>query len=127
MHNQELLASTISMRNTKDREQLQAEKISLRLIRKAILRDIIECLYRFEQITVNETWNDHEQDGSHLASNWATTAQNEFRQQRDLWDRLMHYESASDGDASDCSVSVRARIETRCIYFHKPKAMLKEF
>jgi hypothetical protein len=63
-------------------------------------------------ITVNETWNDHEQDGSHLASKWLTMAQNEFTQQRDLWNKLMHYESASDGDTSDCSVSVRARTVT---------------
>ena len=34
-------------------------------------------------------------------------AQNEFRQQRDLWNKFMHYELASDGDASDCAVSVR--------------------
>jgi hypothetical protein len=54
-------------------------------------------------------------------------AQNEFRQQRDLWDKLKHYELASDGHTSDCSVSVRARTETRCVYLHKPNAMLKKF
>jgi hypothetical protein len=66
-------------------------------------------------------------EGSYLASKWFTTAQNEFRQQRDLWNKLMHYESASDGDASDCSVSVRTRTETRSMYLHKLSAMLKEF
>jgi hypothetical protein len=49
------------MRNTEDRENLHAANIWLRLILEAILRDIIECLYMFEQITVNKTWNDHEQ------------------------------------------------------------------
>jgi hypothetical protein len=50
------------MRNKEDRENLHAAKTWLRLILEAILRDITECLYMFEQITVNETWNDHEQD-----------------------------------------------------------------
>jgi len=50
MHSQELLASTMSVRNTDDRENLQAAKISLRIIDKAILRDIIECLYMLEQL-----------------------------------------------------------------------------
>jgi len=50
MHSQELLASTMSMRNTEDRKHLQAAKISLRIIDKAILRDIIESLYMFEQL-----------------------------------------------------------------------------
>ena len=32
-------------------------------------------------------------EGSHFESKWFTMAQNEFRQQRDLWNKLMHYES----------------------------------
>ena len=50
MHSQEILASTMSMRNTEVREHLQAAKISLRIIDKAILRDILGCLYMFEQL-----------------------------------------------------------------------------
>jgi len=65
-------------------------------------------------------------EGSNLASKWFTMAQNEFRQQRNLWNKLMHYESPSEGDASDCSFSVYARTETRCMCLHKLNAMLKE-
>jgi len=64
MHSQELLALYMSVRNTEDREHLQAAKISLRKIDKAILRDIIELIYvPAVAITVNETWNEHKQDG----------------------------------------------------------------